>query len=168
MAPTIRPATEDDAPAMLAVYAPNVADTAVSFELEPPTLDAFRARISDIAAAYPCLAAVDAGELVGYAWATPFRPRPAYRFTAETTVYVRRDAHRRGVGRALMQALLDELRRRGFRRAVAAITLPNAASVGLHEALGFVRVGVFEGVGRKFDRWHDVGFWEVGLAPPAD
>ncbi len=112
---------------------------------------------------HPWLIAELDDRFAGYAKASPWRDRDAYRFTAETTVYVAPDAHRRGVGRSLMQALLDRLRAQGFHHAVAGIALPNDASIGLHEALGFTKVGVFHQVGRKFDQWWDAGFWELRL-----
>lgn len=163
MGVTIRDATEDDAEAMLAIYAPVVRDTAISFEIEPPSADEFRGRVRTILAAHPALVAVEGAAVAGYAYASVWRARPAYSRTAETTVYVAADARGRGVGRALMTDLLGRLRARGFHRAVAGVTLPNPASVALHERLGFRPVGVFRECGRKFGRWHDVGWWDRGL-----
>ena len=163
MTTEIRNATEDDAAAMLAIYAPVVRDTAISFEFEPPSAGEFRGRVATILATHPCLVAVERGTVVGYAYASTWRARPAYARTAETTVYVAADARGRGVGWALMTELLARLRAGGFHRAVAGITLPNAASVALHEGLGFREVGVYRECGRKFDRWHDVGFWDLAL-----
>jgi len=161
----IRLATEQDAPAIASIYAPVVRETAISFELEPPTDDEFRARIRDVLAFAPWLVREDDGRVVGYAYASKFRVRPAYRFTVETTVYVAADAHRRGVGRSLYAALLSCLRAQRFRRAIGGITLPNAGSVGLHEAMGFRKCAVFANVGFKFGRWHAVGFWDLELLP---
>jgi phosphinothricin acetyltransferase len=159
----IRAAGIEDAGAMLAIYAPYVIDTAISFEVEPPSLEDFRGRVARGTVSYPWYVAERAADraVVGYAYAGEFRARAAYRFTAETTVYVARGAHRSGIGRALMQTLLPELSRRGFHRVIAGVTLPNAASVGLHESLGFRPVGVFEEVGFKFGAWHAVGFWQL-------
>jgi len=165
MPATIRLFVESDAAAMAAIYAPVVEGTAISFELVPPSVDEFRSRVRDISASAPCLVYVEDGRVVGYAYASKFRPRPAYRFTVETTVYVHADHRGRGVGRALYTALLRCLRLQGFRRAVGGITLPNPGSVGLHEAMGFTKCAVFAKVGFKFGGWHDVGFWELELAP---
>jgi L-amino acid N-acyltransferase YncA len=163
--PSVRDATAADAAAMAAIYAPVVRDTPISFDLEPPPASYFEDRIEEIRRIAPCLVAEDAGNVTGYAWAAPFRARPAYRFTLETSVYVREDARGRGVGRALYGVLLPRLVEQGFRTAIAGITVPNAPSVGLHEAVGFRRIGVFPSVGYKFGRWHDVGFWERELGP---
>ncbi len=157
---TIRDATDDDAEAMAAIYAPYVRETAISFEMEPPSADVLRARMREFRAAHFVLVAEEDAHVVGYAYASTFRARAAYRNTAETTVYVDRSLHRRGVGRALMNEVMTRLRAAGFHRAVAGITLPNPASVALHESLGFEPVGVFREVGRKYDRWWDVGFWD--------
>lgn len=161
----IRLATEADAEAMAEIYAPVVRDTAISFELAPPDAAAFRAKIRDILKLAPFLVRVDDGRVTGYAYATSFRARPAYRFSVETSVYVRESDRGRGVGRSLYEELLPRLVRQGFRRAIAGITQPNAASVALHESLGFTYVGVFRAAGFKFGRWHDVAFWERELGP---
>ena len=164
----IRLATEADAEAMAEIYAPVVRDTAISFEMVPPDAAAFRAKIRDILRLAPFLVREDGGRMTGYAYATSFRARPAYRFSVETSVYVRDSERGRGVGRSLYEELLARLVRQGFRRAIAGITQPNAASVALHEGLGFTYVGVFRAVGFKFGRWHDVAFWERELAPLVD
>jgi len=160
---TIRMATGHDSAAMLAIYAPIVRDTAISFELEPPTVDEFASRIAKVQEHHPWLVFEEQGAILGYAYATTFRERAAYRFTAETTVYVRDDARRRGVARALYVDLFARLRAEGIMTALAAIALPNPASVALHESLGFRPIGVFHRVGFKFDRWHDTGWWERPL-----
>jgi L-amino acid N-acyltransferase YncA len=156
----IRSATVEDAPAIRAIYAPVVATTAISFEDIPPSAAEIALRIADTLAGYPYLVATRDGSVVGYAYAGPHRERSAYRFSTDVTVYVAREAHRTGVGRALYGALLPELARRGFHAAFAGIALPNAASVALHEAVGFTKVGVYREVGFKFGRWHDVGWWQ--------
>jgi L-amino acid N-acyltransferase YncA len=162
---SIRLATEDDAAAVAAIYAPVVLETPVSFELVPPDAAEIRSRMREILKVGPYLVREDDGEVVGYAYAGAFRARPAYRFTVETSVYIRADARGRGVGRSLYGVLLPCLVEQGYRRAIAGVTLPNAASVGLHEAMGFRPVGVFRNVGFKFGTWHDVGFWEREIAP---
>jgi phosphinothricin acetyltransferase len=164
---SLRAATPDDAAAIAALYAPYVEGSIVSFETEAPDPSAMRGRIEAGGDLYPWLAAVDeAGALAGYAYASPFRPRPAYRYTVETTVYVRQGLHGRGAGRFLYEPLLAILEAQGFTQAFGAITLPNPASVALHERLGFTRAGTYSGVGWKQGGWRDVGLWQRPLAPP--
>ncbi len=164
---TLREATAEDAAAIAAIYAPYVENSIISFETDAPDEAAMRARIEAGGDLYPWLAAVDeAGELAGYAYATAFRPRPAYRYTVETTVYVRESSHRRGIGGFLYRALLAILEAQGFTQAFGAIALPNPASVALHERLGFVRAGTYGQVGWKHGGWWDVGLWQRSLAPP--
>jgi phosphinothricin acetyltransferase len=163
---SVRAATPDDAAAIAAIYAPYVDGSIVSFETEAPDEAAMRARIEAGGTLYPWLAAVDeTGALAGYAYASAFRPRPAYRFTVETTIYVRHGLHRRGVGSLLYQPLLALLEAQGFTQAFGAITLPNPASVALHERLGFARAGTYTKVGWKQGGWWDVGLWQRALAP---
>jgi phosphinothricin acetyltransferase len=162
----LRGATPDDAAALAALYAPYVSGTAVSFETDSPDAGAMRERIEAGGDLYTWIVALgDDGAPIGYAYAAPFRTRPAYRFAVETTVYVRADACGRGVGRALYAPLLETLVARGFTQAIAAITLPNAASVRLHEGLGFTQAGIYRQVGWKLGAWHDVGLWQRPLAP---
>jgi L-amino acid N-acyltransferase YncA len=166
----IRHARAGDVGAMLAIYAPLVRDTTISFEYEPPTLAEMEHRLQAVQRQYPWLVCERDGQLAGYAYASSFRSRTAYQWTAEVTVYVHPDHHRRGVARALYRALLDRLRAQGYRMAVAVITLPNAASVALHEDLGFEPVGVFRRAGFKHGQWCDIGCWQVdlgGAAAPA-
>ena len=162
----IRPATADDAAAISAIYAPYVTGSTVSFETEPPEPEAIRVRIEAGADLYPWLVGEADGAVVGYAYATQFRPRPAYRYTVETTVYLAPQAAGAGIGTSLYRLLIDILERQGFTQAIAAITLPNAASVRLHERLGFVAAGTYRKVGYKLDGWHDVGLWQRELARP--
>lgn len=164
MAPRLRPATLRDAPAIAALYAPFVRDTAISFEEVPPTADEMATRMAALLGRYPYLVAEVDGHLVGYAYASPHRARSAYRFAADVTVYVNQNAQARGFGRRLYAGLLSELRRDGLHRAYAGIALPNAPSVALHEAMGFAHIGTFREVGFKFGRWHDVGWWECDLS----
>jgi phosphinothricin acetyltransferase len=159
----IREAVVADAEAMLAIYAPFVSDSAVSFELTVPDAAEFANRIERGSAAHPWIVFVQAETVVGYAYASEFRTRAAYAHTSETTVYVAPEARGLGVGTALMSELISRLRQQGAHLAVAAITLPNEPSVALHERLGFEPVGVFHDVGHKFDEWHDVGFWQLRL-----
>lgn len=161
----LRAATSDDAAAIAEIYAPFVTGSSVSFETEPPDEAAMRARMEAGGGLYPWLVGeAEDGSLVGYAYAARFRERPAYRFTVETSVYLRSGAGGRGLGRRLYEPLLAMLEDQGFTQAIAAITLPNEASVRLHERLGFERAGTYRQVGWKFGAWHDVGLWQRALA----
>ena len=162
----IRVADGRDAEAITAIYAPHVTLGLASLEERAPTTDEMRARMAANAGAYPWLVAEQDGVILGYAYAGRFRERAAYRWATETTVYVAAGAQRRGVGRLLYGALLDALRRQGLVQAIAAITLPNDASVGLHERAGFCRAGVYRRVGWKHGRWVDVGLWQLELVDP--
>jgi phosphinothricin acetyltransferase len=164
----IRAASAEDAAAIAEIYRPYVAETSISFETEPPDSAEIARRIAAGGELYPWLGAEEDGSLLGYAYASPFRPRAAYRFAVETTVYVRQGAHGRGIGAALYAPLLDTLERQGFTQAIGAISLPNPASVRLHERFGFRHAGTYEGVGYKLGRWHDVGLWQRALAAPTE
>lgn len=157
-----------DAATCVAIYAPHVESGATSFEQEPPGAAGFAERIAHTATTYPWLVAERNGEVVGYAYACPHRARPAYRWAVEVSVYVDREARRHGHGRALYRELFERLRRQRFHVACAGITLPNDASVALHESLGFVAVGIYRRIGWKAGAWHDVGWWQVELAPAGD
>ncbi|MCW2952733.1 MAG: GCN5-related N-acetyltransferase [Conexibacter sp.] len=154
-----------DAAACAAIYEPYVLGHPASFEEQPPTASQMAARIERVAATHAWLVAERDGEVAGYAYASPHRDRRAYRWSADVTVYVAAAHHREGVGRELYEALFELLRRQRLRVAVAGITLPNAGSVGLHEALGFELVGVYRRIGWKAGAWRDVGWWELQLAP---
>ena len=167
----IRLATPAAAAAIHDIYAPIVRDTTISFEWEPPSVEEIAARIErTLSDGYPWLVAEIDERVAGYAYASRFRTRAAYDWTAEVSVYVARDRHRSGVGRALYGELLRLLERQGFRSAYGVMTLPNAGSEGLHRALGFVEVGRYPRIGWKFGAWHDVAVWRVALgdqdAPP--
>jgi L-amino acid N-acyltransferase YncA len=157
----VRPATARDGAACAAIYAPYVTDTPITFETEPPSAADMAARI---AAALEWLVLEDGGRVTGYAYAAPFHPRAAYRWACEVSVYLETGRRRTGGGRALYEALLDSLTRRGFRVAVAGMTLPNDASVGLHRALGFELVGTYRRIGYKHGAWHDVAWTQRMLA----
>jgi len=160
----IRPATPDDGGAIAAIYNHYIATTTISFEERAVTADEMAQRIRDVSAALPWLVREDDGHITGYAYATKWRVRSAYRFSAETSVYVEQGRGGQGIGSALYMALLQELRQRGVHMAIGGIAQPNPASVALHERLGYVKVAHFSEVGRKFDRWIDVGYWELKLA----
>jgi phosphinothricin acetyltransferase len=164
----VRPAEPADAAAVAAVYAPYVTDGVASFESEPPTAADLRRRMLG-ERRLPWFVACEGDDVAGYAYAAPHRARAAYRWSVETSVYVDERWHRRGVARLLYDRLLDELPGLGYVTAYAGITLPNDASVRLHEAMGFRPVGTFRRVGYKHGRWHDVGWWQRPLRePPSD
>jgi L-amino acid N-acyltransferase YncA len=166
---TIRPARFDDAPVIAAIYAPFVAETPISFETEAPSADQIAERMRSGSGHFPWLVAEDGeGQIAGYAYGTRFRERAAYRFAVETTVYVAPNLQRRGIGRQLYDALLEILIGQGFTQAIAAITLPNPASVRLHEVVGFQPAGVYRAVGFKLGGWHSVGIWQRPLRAPAE
>jgi L-amino acid N-acyltransferase YncA len=150
---SVRAATAADAAACAAIYAPYVTDTAITFELEPPSAAQMAERI---AAAHAWLVLEDDGVVVGYAYAGPYKERAAYRWSCEVSVYLDGRRRRRGGGRALYEELFARLAERGFRTAVAGMTLPNDPSVGLHTALGFEPIGTCRRIGFKHGRWRDV------------
>ncbi len=152
-----------------AIYAPAVADGATSFE-EPPAPDgeAMAARIAETSRTHPWLVIEDAGRVVAYAYASPHRSRAAYRWAADVAIYVAAGHRRRGSGRLLYPALFELMRRQGLRVACAGITVPNDASVGLHQAVGFERVGTYRRIGWKAGAWRDVSWWQLLLAPVDD
>ena len=159
----VRPASRQDAAAIASIYEPIVRDSAISLEERPPTSSEIVARIDHVLAGYPYFVAELSGAVIAYAYAGPYKARSAYRLSAETTLYVAEGVRGAGIGRRLYRILLQALIERGLRNALAAITLPNEASIKLHEALGFRPVGVFAHIGYKFGRWHDVGYWQCDL-----
>ncbi len=159
----IRPVHLSDAQAICDIYNHYVINTAISFEQHPVTTEDMAKRITEISSRYPWLVAETETGVVGYAYATSWRGRPAYRHTVESTIYLRADTLRGGIGKPLYTALLDELRTRQFHAVVGCIALPNPASVAFHERCGFRKVAHFSEVGHKFDQWLDAGFWEVLL-----
>jgi L-amino acid N-acyltransferase YncA len=160
----VRIATEADAEAIAAIYAPYVLETPISFEEIPPSADEIARRLSSAVETFPYLVFADGGGVLGYAYGSAHRMKPAYRWSVETTVYVARHAHRQGIGRKLYTELLDVLTRQGFHAAFAGIVPPNAESVGLHEAMGFSYLGTFPEIGFKHGKWHDLGWWRRTLA----
>lgn len=161
----LRLARADDAGQVAAIYAPHVRDSAISFEVEPPTVEAMRSRIAAYLEHAAWLVCERGGQIAGYAYASRHRERLAYQWDVEVSVYVHDAARRKGVGRALYIALFRLLALQGFVNAYAGITLPNPNSVGLHESLGFTPVGVYSGAGCKNGAWHDVGWWQLQLQP---
>ena len=160
---TVRPATADDAAACAAIYAPYVRDTAITFETEVPTAADMAGRIAAHGASHAWLVAEREGEILGYAYAYGFSPRPAYDWSCETSIYVAPSSRGGSAGSALYEALLPLLAERGYRRAFARITLPNLASVAFHERFGFIESGVLRRVGWKLDAWHDVAYLQRDL-----
>jgi L-amino acid N-acyltransferase YncA len=156
----IRPAVPGDAEAIRSIYAPIVRETPISFEEQVPEVDEIAQRID---ASIAWLVYELDGDVAGYGYAGRFHPRAAYRWSAEISLYVAPGQQHKGVGRALLEALLHELRRQGFANALAGIALPNEASIRLFESFGFRRVALYEHIGYKLDRWHDVGWWQLRL-----
>ena len=162
----IRVATPDDAQAIAEIYGPIVRDTSISFELEVPSADQMRERIATTLRTLPWLVSEDElGKVNGYVYASKHRERAAYQWAVDTTAYVRDDARGRGIGKRLYSELQAVLIQLGYFQAFAGIALPNAASIALHEAVGFTPIGVYRSVGFKLGQWRDVGWWQCGLQP---
>jgi len=167
---TIRTCEERDVPAITAIYHHHVLHGAASFEIEPPdAAEIARRRRAVIDGGYPYIVAEQGGRVVGYAYASAYRPRPAYRNTVENSVYVAPGRERQGIGRVLLAALLDACEQRGFRQVVAVIgDSGHEASIGLHRALGFRMVGTLRSAGFKFGRWIDIVLMQRALGPGDD
>src|SRR6185312_7879075 len=159
----IRLSCVEDVAAITAIYAPYVSDTVISFEAIPPTEHEMMARMLKTIPRFSWLVAAADGDVVGYAYAGQHRERAAYQWAADVSVYLHKDWRGRGIGRALYTALFAILRAQGYYNVYAGITLPNPASVALHEAMGMTPVGVYHHVGYKAGMWHDVGWWEGAL-----
>jgi L-amino acid N-acyltransferase YncA len=169
----IRDATERDAESCAAIYAPYVTGTAITFETQPPTPAQMAERIAAALRSHAWVVLEDGGRVIGYAYGGPYKSRPAYRWSCEVSVYLKHGRRRTGGGRALYAALFDRLAERGYRTAVAGMTLPNDASVGLHRAMGFETVGTYRRIGWKHGAWHDVAWTQrpIGTGgddPPAE
>jgi len=168
----IRSAQREDLAAILALSNHYASTTASNFAIEPETLEHWQASFDQTSDTHPWLVAMDDDDaLLGFAKASPWKGRCAYKFAAEITVYVASDQQGRGIGRALYDKLFEILRAQGYRTLLGGITLPNGASVRLHEAMGMRRVALFEQIGWKFGKWHDVGYWLINLAsetPPPE
>jgi len=160
----IRDATPDDAAALAAIYNPFVMDSCITFETDPVSAEEMQSRIAEAAdSKLPWLVATDGDAVVGYAYASKWKGRCAYRFAAESTVYLDPSSQGKGLGRQLYSALIARLKARGIRTAIGGIALPNDASVALHERLGFEKVAHFRKVGFKQQRWIDVGYWQLQI-----
>jgi phosphinothricin acetyltransferase len=162
MPPTIRLAVPDDAEQIQAIYAP-YCFTPISFELAPPSVEEMQGRLVKVLGPYPWLVCEEGDQVLGYAYATKHRERAAYSWSVDTSVYVLQERQRHGIGRALYTSLLALLPLQGYVNAYAGVTLPNPASVGLHEAMGFQLVGVYKQVGFKCGAWHDVAWFQRPL-----
>lgn len=159
----IRMAEPGDASELLSIYRPIVEKTAVSFESAAPSVVEFAKRIEAITATHIWLVGEAGGVVVGYAYASPHRSRDAYKYSVETSAYVRSGIHGQGLGTCLYERLFDDMLKLEFYNAFAAITLPNAASIALHKKVGFEPVGTFRSVGFKFGQWHDVSWWHRSI-----
>ena len=167
--PRLRLAAPADAGEVAAIYAPFCLETAVSFETTAPDEGQMWERISILMQRYPWLVAVsETDDVLGYAYAGKHRERAAYRWSVDFTAYLAPEAKRRGIGTALYRALTKICQSLGYCRAFAGITLPNEASVRLHEKIGFRAIGLYRRVGFKLGRWHDVGWWSLDLLPEED
>ena len=160
----LRLAEPGDAPGVLDIYAPIVSDTVVSFEERVPSLAEMTSRIEDTLKRWPWVVADKGGAIAGYAYATRFRTRHAYRWSCEVSVYVGEAWRRQRLAARLYENLFSLLKRQGYRMAYAGIALPNPASAALHEDLGFTPIGVFPAAGRKHGMWIDVGWWSLALS----
>jgi phosphinothricin acetyltransferase len=159
----IRLCATNDAAAIAEIYNHHVRKTIVTFEEVPVAVEEMAQRILDVSERWPWLVADDGGRVVGFAYAAAWKARSAYRFSVETTVYIAESHQGRGLGRALYSQLIEDLRARKLHSAVGGIALPNPASVALHEKLGFKKIAQFVEIGRKLDRWIDVGYWQLIL-----
>jgi len=168
----VRDAAVGDAAACAAIYAPYVTDTAITFESDPPTPAEMTERIATAERTHAWLVLEDEARVIGYAYGGSFKARDAYRWSCEVSVYLEPGKRRTGGWRALYEALLTRLAERGYRTAVAGMTLPNDASAGLHRAMGFEPVGTYRRIGWKHVRWHDVAWVQRTLAtdpgPPVE
>jgi|SRR5437868_9697077 len=164
----IRRATTADAGACLSIYGPIVATTAISFEAVVPSVDEFAQRIDKSLTAWTWLIAEANGRCLGYAYGHSHRERAAYQWSVETTIYIDPSCQRQGIGKRLYTQLFDDLASMGYCNAYAGVAQPNDASMALHRGVGFDYIGTFRAVGRKFDRWHDVAWFQRRLreTPP--
>jgi phosphinothricin acetyltransferase len=159
----IRPTTAADAPRIAVIYNHHVCETVVTFEEQPVADEEMARRINETTIGYPWLVSEVEGAVAGYAYASSWKRRSAYRFAVESTIYLAPAFHGCGLGSELYRALIVEMRARGFHCAIGGISLPNTASIALHEKLGYKHIGQFREVGWKFGRWVDVGYWELQL-----
>jgi len=161
---TVRPIKPEDTQAVLSIYAPYITDAVISFEYEVPSLDEFAERISTITSEYPWLVCEYNNQVIGYVYSSKHRARTAYQWSAECTAYLAADFHRLGIARILYQVLFKILKLQNIINVYAGITLPNVKSEEFHKAMGFYPIGTYKNVGYKFNKWHDVGWFQLDLA----
>jgi phosphinothricin acetyltransferase len=152
-----------DAINITAIYNYYIENTIITFEEKPITVKEMASRIESISSQYPYLVYEENGMVVGYAYATQWKTRSAYRYSAENTIYLHPDSKGKGIGSTLFSKFLDEIKNTNLHVIVGGIALPNAASVALHEKFGFKKIAQFEEIGFKFGKWIDVGYWELKL-----
>jgi phosphinothricin acetyltransferase len=163
--PLIRPSTDADVAAITGIYRHHVLHGTGTFEIDPPTQADMQARRADVLAkGLPYLVLEDSGEIAGFAYCNWFKPRPAYRFSAENSIYLAADSHGRGLGRALLAELAAQAEKAGVRKLIAVIgDSANSGSIGVHRSVGFSHVGILKSCGWKFDRWLDVVLMDKAL-----
>lgn len=159
----IRNVTQNDVPALCEIYNHYVTETVITFEEVPITHEEMSRRVDSVTSRFPWLVFEQQGEVVGFAYAAQWKERSAFRYSAESSVYVSHEAVGQGIGTPLYEALISKLRASEVHSVIGGIALPNPHSVKLHEKLGFEKIGHFHEVGRKFDQWVDVGYWELML-----
>ncbi|PHR70194.1 MAG: phosphinothricin acetyltransferase [Lutibacter sp.] len=151
----------DDIEQLVEIYNYYIENTVITFDKNPCSVDDFEQKIKPIYKKYPFIVFEENNEILGYAYGSSWRPKPSYKFTVESTIYLNSDAQGKGIGTKLYTELLKQLKQQNFHTIIGGLTLPNAASIKLHEKLGFKKVAHFKQVGRKFDEWLDVGFWQL-------
>lgn len=161
----VRLATSNDAQGVLDIYAPYCLKSPSTFEIQAPTREEIRNRIEKTLTRFPYLIYEQDGQPIAYAYAGQHMERAAYRFSANVSVYVKEGWHGTGKGKSLYNVLLPLLRKQGFCNAFAGITMPNAGSEALHKSMGFVQTGLYKNIGYKFEKWHDVSWWQLQLRP---
>ena len=159
----IRYASESDVPKILGIYKPYIENSPITFETEVPGHKEFLIRFNNITKVYPWLVCEVNGAVIGYAYASQLRERSAYKWSVELGIYIDESFQGKGIGRALYEKLIEILTEQGFYNAFAGITLPNTASIKLHESLGFTKVGIYKNVGFKSGKWHDVVWYQFAL-----
>lgn len=159
----IRQISATDVAKILPIYNFHVENTIVTFDLIPLTVQQYTEKVLRIAKEYPFLVFEDNNEIVGYAYASSWRPKPAYKQTVESTVYVKNNIQRKQIGTKLYTELLKQLKEKNYKVVIGGISLPNETSIKFHEKFGFEKVGHFSKVGKKFDQWVDVAFWQLNL-----
>ncbi|MEC3907374.1 GNAT family N-acetyltransferase [Tamlana sp. 2201CG12-4] len=159
----IRPVHSNDAQALLDIYNYYVIHTAVTFDIEPLSIQIFKDKLNHINADYPFIVYEDNNEVLGYAYGSRFRPKPAYGYVVESTVYVKHTAHGKQIGTKLYAELLNLLKQTDLHTVLGVLTIPNEASIKLHERFGFKQVAYLKEVGLKFNKWQHVGIWQLHL-----